>query len=125
MTGDETPRTEKTEQEIRALLDNVIERIVNTCTRLSVCAYTTDDSVEDVEHKLRETKVCSRFGAKKGLKTAFFSSLPWGYYFREGTKGYVLENGREGTLFAPSKTSFWLINLNRVIIFAKAFRNCF
>ena len=125
MTGDETPKTEKTEQEIRALLDNVIERIVNTCTRLSVCAYTTDDSVEDVEHKLRETKVCSRFGAKKGLKNAFFSSLPWGCYFGEGTKGYVLEDGREGTLFSVSKASFWLINLNTVIIFAKAFRNCF
>jgi len=67
VTGDETPRTEKTEQEIKALLDNVIERIVNTCTRLSVCAYTTDDSVEDVEHKLRETKVCSRFPGKKDL----------------------------------------------------------
>ena len=73
VTGDETPRTEKTEQEIRSLLDNVIERIVNTCTRLSVCAYTTDDSVEDVEHKLRETKVCSRFGEKKDLKLPFLA----------------------------------------------------
>ena len=102
VTGDETPRTEKTEQEIRALLDNVIERIVNTCTRLSVCAYTTDDSVEDVEHKLRETKVCSRF---LGKKNAFFSSLPWGCYFREGTKGYVLEDGREGKLFSLKRHS--------------------
>lgn len=71
MTGDETPRTEKTEQEIRALFDNVIERIVNTCTRLSVCAYTTDDSVEDVEHKLRETKVCSRFVGKRTRNCLF------------------------------------------------------
>lgn len=68
VTGDETPRTEKTEQEIRALLDNVIERIVNTCTRLSVCAYTIDDTVEDAEHKLRETKVCSRFVGKMTQK---------------------------------------------------------
>ena len=73
VTGDETPKTEKTEQEIRALLDNVIERIVNTCTRLSVCAYTTDDSVEDVEHKLRETKVCSRFIGKRDLKMPFLA----------------------------------------------------
>ena len=83
MTGDEIPKTEKTEQEIRALLDNVIERIVNTCTRLSVCAYTTDDSVEDVEHKIRETKVCSRFGGKKGLKTAFFVALSLGAIISE------------------------------------------
>ena len=59
VTGEDTPRPERTEQEIRALLDDVIERIVNTCKRLSVCAYTTDDSVEEVQRKLRESKVCS------------------------------------------------------------------
>ena len=57
--GEETPRPDRTEQEIRALLDDVIERIVNTCKRLSMCAYTTDDSVEEVQRKLRESKVCS------------------------------------------------------------------
>ena len=59
VTGEETPRPDRTEQEIRALLDDVIERIVNTSRRLSVCAYTTDDSVEEVQRKLRESKVCS------------------------------------------------------------------
>ena len=59
VTGEETPRPDRTEQEIRALLDDVIERIVDTCKRLSVCAYTTDDSVEEVQRKLRESKVCS------------------------------------------------------------------
>lgn len=59
VTGEETPRPDRTEHEIKALLDDLIERIVNTCKRLSVCAYTTDDSVEDVQRKLRESKVCS------------------------------------------------------------------
>ena len=58
VTGDDTPRPDRTEQDIKALLDDVIESIVNTCKRLSVCAYTTDDSVEEVERKLRESKVC-------------------------------------------------------------------
>lgn len=60
VTGEETSRPDKTEHEIRALLDDVIERIVNTCKRLSVCAYTTDDSAEEVQRKLRESKVCRK-----------------------------------------------------------------
>ena len=58
VTGEETPRPDRTEEEIRTLLDDVIGRIVDTCKRLSVCAYTPDDSVEEVERKLRESKVC-------------------------------------------------------------------
>ena len=58
VTGEETPRPDRTEEEIKTLLDDVIERIVDTCKRLSVCAYTPDDSVEEVERKLREGKVC-------------------------------------------------------------------
>lgn len=58
VTGEETSRPDRTEEEIKALLDDVIERIVDTCKRLSVCAYTPDDSVEEVERKLRESKVC-------------------------------------------------------------------
>ena len=60
MTGEETPRPDRTEHEIRALLDDVIERIGNTCKRLSVCSYAIDDSVEEVQRKLRESKVCRK-----------------------------------------------------------------
>lgn len=58
VTGEETPRPDRTEDEIKTLLDDVIERIVETCKRLSVCAYTPDVSLEEVERKLRESKVC-------------------------------------------------------------------
>lgn len=58
VTGEETPRPDRTEEEIKTLLDDVIQRIVDTCKRLSVCTYTPDDSVEEVERKLRESKVC-------------------------------------------------------------------
>ena len=58
VTGEETARPDRTEEEIKTLLDDVIQRIVDTCKRLSVCTYTPDDSVEEVERKLRESKVC-------------------------------------------------------------------
>ena len=58
---------DRREEEIRALLDDVIERIVRTCKQLSACAYTTDDSVEEVQRKLWESKVCS--SRKIGKKT--------------------------------------------------------
>lgn len=59
MIGDDVPRADKTEEEIRALLDDVIERIASTCEQLSACAYMTDDSVEEVQRKLWDSKVCS------------------------------------------------------------------
>lgn len=58
VTGEDTQRPDRTEEEIKTLLDDVIQRIADTCKRLSVCAYTPDDSVEEVERKLRESKVC-------------------------------------------------------------------
>ena len=58
VTGEETPRPDRTEEEIKTLLNDVIARIVDTCKRLSVCAYTPDDSAEEVQRKLRESKVC-------------------------------------------------------------------
>lgn len=70
MIGDEAPGADRSEEEIRALLDDVIERIVSTCERLSACAYTTNDSVEEVQRKLWESKVCSSgncFAKDKGF----------------------------------------------------------
>ena len=58
VTGEETSRPDRTEDEIKSLLDDLLERIVDTCKKLSVCAYTPDDSVDEVQRKLREGKVC-------------------------------------------------------------------
>lgn len=61
VTGEETSRPDRTEDEIKSLLDDLLERIVDTCKKLSVCAYTPDDSVDEVQRKLREGKVCLSF----------------------------------------------------------------
>ena len=59
VTGDDTPRpVDRTPGEIRSAVDNVIVKIMDTCRRLSICAYTPEDTVEDVQRKLRECKVC-------------------------------------------------------------------
>ena len=61
VTGEDTPRPDRTEDEIKSLLDDLVERIVDTCKRLSVSFYTPDDSVEEVQRKLREGKVCLNY----------------------------------------------------------------
>lgn len=71
MIGDDVPRADRTEEEIRALLDDVIERIASTCEQLSACAYVTHDSVEEVQRKLWESEVCSSsscFAKCKGFR---------------------------------------------------------
>ena len=57
VTEDETQRPERTPEEMRAQLDDVMDRVLDTSQRLSFCAYAPEDTEEDVERKLMECKV--------------------------------------------------------------------
>lgn len=53
----EAPRRDLAVDEVRELMDDIIDRIYATCEKLTTCVYTPEDTEEEVERKLKECKV--------------------------------------------------------------------
>lgn len=56
---EDASRPDKTEDEVKLLMNDIIERISSTCKELSMCVYDPEDTEEEVERKLEVCKVCA------------------------------------------------------------------
>lgn len=55
--NEEQPKPDRTEDEVKSLMNDILERIGDTCKQLSLCVYDPEDTEDEVERKLEACKV--------------------------------------------------------------------
>jgi len=55
--NEEQTRPDRTEEEVKSLMDDILERIGDTCKQLTLCLYDPEDTEDEVERKLEACKV--------------------------------------------------------------------
>jgi hypothetical protein len=63
--AEETQRPDRREDEVKVLMDDILERIEDTCKQLSMCVYEPEDTEDEVARKLESCKVMIILGCYK------------------------------------------------------------